>query len=193
LSDGRAIRAFFAIELEPGARAAVCDVLGALCKASGGESVHWVRQEALHVTLRFLGNVDPSQLAPLAQAVGAEVSGLSPIAMTLGAARLFPSPRRPRVVALEVGPEAELAGLAAAVERGTEACGFEPENRPFRSHLTLGRIKQGRGPDVSAAGVPAGTAASVESVVLFQSELQRSGAKYTPLERMRLGGAPVHP
>jgi 2'-5' RNA ligase len=192
LKDEDPIRAFFAIDLDDAAREAVCDVLHVLRESPGSEGVRWVRREALHVTLRFLGNIDPEQVVALAHAVGAEVAGQVPFAMTLGAVRLFPSPRRPRVVALEMAPEAELFELAAAVERGTGACGFEPEDRRFRAHLTLGRIKKGRGPATQGLCVPDGTATPVEDVVLFRSELQRSGAKYSPLERMALGGN-VHP
>ena len=186
------IRAFLAIDLEEGARDAVEDVLAALRAAPGSDGVRWVRREALHVTLRFLGNIDPEQAAPLARAVGAEVAEHEPFALTLGAVRPFPTPRRPRVVVLEVGPEAELAGLAAAVERGTRAFGFEPEERRFHAHLTLGRIKQGRGPAPAGLRAPEGSASPVRDVVLFRSELERSGARYTPLERMALGGS-VHP
>ena len=186
------IRAFFAIDLDDRSRAAAGDLLAALRGSPGGDGVRWVRPEALHVTLRFLGNIEPEQVAELSRAVGAEAAGQEPFALVLGAARLFPSPRRPRVVALEVGPEAQLSGLAAAVECGTAACGFESEDRPFRAHLTLGRVKQGRGPATQGLRVPEGTTSPVGDVVLFRSELERSGASYTPLERMELGGS-VHP
>jgi len=186
------IRVFFAIDLDESSREAACEVLAALRASPGGEGVRWVRREALHVTLRFLGNIEPAQVASLAQAVGSELAGQTPFALTLGEARLFPSPRRPRAVALEVGPEAELSGLAQAVGRGTESCGFEAEERAFRAHLTLGRIKQGRGPATAGLRVPEGNPSLVRDVVLFRSELGRSGASYTPLERMELGGS-VHP
>jgi len=186
------IRAFLAIDLDERARGAVAGVLSALRESDGGAGVRWVRREALHVTLRFLGDIEPDRVAPLAQAVASEVAEQEPFALTLGAARPFPSPRRPRVVALEVGPESELVALAAAVERGAGACGFESEDRPFRAHLTLGRIKQGRGPATRGLRVPEGVTSPVDEVVLFRSELARSGAKYTPLERMGLGGS-VHP
>ena len=186
------IRAFLAIDLEEPAREAAAQVLAALRASEGGAGVRWVRREALHVTLRFLGNIAPERVEPLVQAVATEVAEQEPFALTLGEARAFPSPRRPRVVVLEVGPEAELLALAAAVERGTRACGFEPEERPFRAHLTLGRIKQGRGPASRGLGVAAGVTSAVDEVVLFRSELARSGAKYTPLERIGLGGS-VHP
>lgn len=186
------IRAFFAIDLDGSSRRAVCALSAVLRECPGGEAVRWVRSEALHVTLRFLGDIEPEQVAPLARAVAAEAAEREAFALTLGAARLFPSPRRPRVVALEVGPEAELSGLAAAVERGTAVCGLEPEVRPFRAHLTLGRIRQGRGPATRGLRVPEGTVSPVDEIVLFRSELRRSGASYTPLERVALGGS-VHP
>jgi 2'-5' RNA ligase len=191
-SDAR-IRAFFAVDLDEAARAAAREVLRALREGPGGDAVRWVRAEALHVTLRFLGDIDPGRVKPLARAVGHELAGLGRFEMTLGAARVFPSPRRPRVVALEVGPEERLAELAAGIERGVVEAGFEPEERRFRAHLTLGRTKGSRPPATRGLAVPDGTACEVEEVVLFRSELQRSGARYTPLERAPLSGPSHHP
>jgi len=156
-----------------------------------------VRREALHVTLRFLGNIGTEQVAPLRSSIGAAVSGLPAFRLDLGAVQHFPSTRRPRVVALEVAPEADLSALAAAVERATREQGFEPEERPFRAHLTLGRVKSGRAPATRGLMAPTGTGCAVEEVVLFRSELRRAGARYTPLARMPLaapmGGKEVSP
>lgn len=181
------VRAFFAIDLDAAARTAALGVLHALREAPGGGAVRWVRPEGLHVTLHFLGNIERAQAAPLARAVGEAVRGIAPFDLVLGAACPFPSARRPRVLALDVAPVQPIAELAAAVERGVAREGFEPERRPFRAHLTLGRIQKGRGPDPS--GVAAGASSRVQEVVLFRSELSRSGARYTPLERVGL----VHP
>ena len=180
---------FIGVDLDAVSRGAAADLLARLREGSG-PGVRWVRPEALHVTLRFLGNIASEQVAPLRSSVAAAVSGLAPFRLGLGAVQHFPSPRRPRVVALEVAPEAKLSELAAAVERGARDQGFEPDDRPFRAHLTLGRIKSGSGRAPATRGLvaPPGAGCAVEEVVLFQSELRREGARYTPLERMPLAG-----
>ena len=187
MSDGEAsaIRAFIAVDLDAAARAAAADLLARLREGSD-RGVRWVRPEALHVTLFFLGSIAPEQVEPIARSVAGEVASVAPFSLELGEVHLFPSPRRARVVALEVAPGDTLSELAAAVRRGAVAEGFESEDRPFRAHLTLGRIKTGRAP--ATRGLTAGGAScEVSEVVLFQSELRREGAQYTPLERMSLG------
>jgi 2'-5' RNA ligase len=191
LPPGAAIRAFFAIELGESARRAAAGAARRLREGPGGDGVRWVRPEALHVTLRFLGDIDPARVAPLASRAARELAALRPFALRLGKAELFPTPSRPRVVALGLEPAAQLAELAGAVERAVVAEGFAPEERPFRAHLTLGRVRGPRFPSVTALEVPAAEIA-VEEAVLFESELSASGSRYTPLERLSLGGGPVH-
>jgi 2'-5' RNA ligase len=191
---GEPIRAFLALELAPALRRAAAEVVDVLRRRPGGDGVRWVREEALHVTLRFLGPTDPARTPELARRVGAELREMAPLALRLGRPGAFPSPRRPRVIVLQVEPEAPLAALARAVERGVQAAGFEPERRPFRAHLTLGRAKRGA-PDLRGVTVPDTAVADtpdVTEVVLFRSELRPSGARYVPLERIPLG-ASHHP
>jgi 2'-5' RNA ligase len=184
------LRAFFAIELAAPARAAAAALATRLRKRPGGDAVRWVRPESLHLTLRFLGAVAPAHTAELCRRVGAEVGRIAPLRLRLATARIFPSPRRPRVVALGVEPEAPLAGLAAAVERGVVAAGAEPEGRRFRAHLTLGRIRPGSDlPRVTAADTPDAEAFDVNEVLLYRSDLHPDGARYTALARVPLGAA----
>ena len=166
----------------------------------GGDRVRWVRPESLHVTLRFLGATDPDLVPELVSRVGEQVASLAAFRLQLGAPQLFPSPRRPRVVALELRPLAPLAALAAAVERGVVEAGFAPEERPFRAHLTLGRLKDSRARalDVTVPDTTPGEALDVMEAVLFRSDLPRSKGshvRYTPLARLPLGaaGGPDHP
>jgi 2'-5' RNA ligase len=186
------LRAFFALELDPLARSAAAALARQLRQRPGGERVRWVRAESLHVTLRFLGSIAASQVTPLVRSVATQIAALAPLRLRLGAARLFPSPRRPRVVALALEPEAPLVELAAAVERGVTAAGLAPEARRFRPHLTLGRIPARTGfAGVTASDTPEAEAFDVTEVLLFRSDLHPDGARYTPLQRVPLspGGA----
>jgi len=151
--------------------------------------VRWVRPENLHVTLRFLGDIAPARIASLAAHVRVKTEALAPFALELGALGSLPAGRRPRVVVLELAPEAPLAALAEAVERGVVAAGCAPEPRAFRGHLTLGRVRErGMPPSLAELAVPPAVFEVTESV-LFVSELHPSGSRYTPLERVPLGGA----
>jgi len=142
------------------------------------------------VTLRFLGELDCSRITRLASCVREQTAALSPFRLQLGDPRLFPSKRRPLAVVLDVGPAEPLEELAAAVERGVVAAGFGPESRAFNAHLTLGRIRKKRFPLVTGEVTTSGESCPVNEAVLFKSELQSSGAHYTPIERAPLGGEP---
>ena len=183
------IRAFFAVDPSRRARRAAAAAAAELEACTTG--VRWVREEAYHVTLRFLGQVDPELIPDLARGVAGEVGQQDPFSLRLGAPQVFPSPRRPRVVVPPLEPERPLARLAAAVEAAVVDAGLPAEERPFRAHLTLGRSR-GRG----VGALPSLPASEVEfpvaEVVLYRSRLHRDGARYTPLERIPLGGT-LHP
>lgn len=199
--EDETFRSFIAVPLGEPVRRLAEERIRALREQPGGDSVRWVRPENLHVTLRFLGNIERRIVPELATAVREEMAGLAPFTAEIGGVRTFPpssSKRRPRVVVLDVGPEAALAELASAVERAVQRAGFDAEDRPFRPHLTLGRAKRSR----QAAGfshffpelfpgrndleASQGVSFEVTESVLFQSELLRSGARYTALERFPL-------
>lgn len=193
------IRAFFAVALDAPARRAASALAQQLREGPGGEGVRWVREESLHVTLRFLGQVETGRIAELVRRAAPAVGARAAFSLRLGAPMAFP-PRRPRVVALQLLPEDPLLALAAAIEGAVVEAGLAPEPRAFRPHLTIGRS---RGPlprelDPSRVTVPdtaPGQAFDVTETVLFRSQLQRSGARYLPLERLPLGapGGSHHP
>jgi 2'-5' RNA ligase len=180
-----AIRAFLAVELPEPAREAAAALARDLARRS--EGVRWARPESYHVTLHFLGDVAPEAIPALARSVGRAVAAVAPFALGLGAPHLFPDARRPRVVALGLEPEDVLRELAEAASRGVAAAGLPVEARPFRAHLTLGRIRE-RGARVGLpASAPRAPAWDVREVILFRSELRPEGARHTPLERLALG------
>jgi len=184
------LRLFWALEIGAAARARAARVAAALRDQPGDDGVRWVREESLHVTLRFLGATDPARVADLEREVGLATRGITPFSVSLAGAVLFPSPRRARVVALELAPEAELGALAERVERGAVAAGFPAEARGFRPHLTIGRARDRRGIRlaVTASVTAHGDAWDVIETVLFRSDLAPGGARYTPLARV-----PLHP
>jgi 2'-5' RNA ligase len=182
---GAAVRAFFAWELPEAAKAAVGALARELRARANGDAVRWVRPEGYHVTLRFLGNVAAAEVPALAEAVRAELAGAAPFEVALGAPHAFPSPRRPRVVVLDLAPAAPLAALAARVEAGVVAAGLPPERRDFHAHLTLGRVRSRRLPALDAPA-PAAGPLELHEVVLFKSDLGGDGSRYTPLARLLL-------
>ncbi len=146
------------------------------------------------MTLRFLGAIDPGRVPGLASGVARVLADQTPFSVRLGAPRPFPSRRRPRAVVLELEPAPPLAGLVAGVEQAVVRAGLPAEPRAFRPHLTLGRVRRREQPKVPELAAP-GTELHVAEVVLFESHLGREGARYSPLERIALGGSlsPDHP
>jgi 2'-5' RNA ligase len=182
-----ALRTFFAIELGGAARRVAQAVAERLAAEPGGDGVRWTRPEAYHVTLRFVGRTPRDHAVDLARAVQRHVVGTAPFALSLGALHAFPSPRRPRVVVLDVEPAAPIAALARAVEQGVVDAGFPPEERAFHPHLTIGRARERArsAPRLHASLGPTEPAPfDVASVVFFQSVLAPGGSRYTPLARI---------
>ena len=161
--------------------------------------VRWVSEEALHLTLRFLGEVAEEQSGPIAEALAAAVrrGGARPFPLALGGVGAFPDVARPRVVWLGAERHPALELLANDVENALRAFAFEPELRPFNPHLTLGRVERGARPAAFrdfarlAAAVGYEGVITVESVDLMHSTLGPSGASYRVLARAPLAaGAP---
>jgi 2'-5' RNA ligase len=176
------------VELDAAARDAAAALVRELRARPGADGVRWVPAENLHVTLRFLGQVERARLPELTAAARAAAAPLAPFELALGSARAFPSPRQPRVVALELEPEAPLAALAAALEGAAVALGFAPEARRFRAHLTLGRSRGARFALDLADASPEPARWRVREAVLFESELRPEGARHRALERLPLAG-----
>ena len=97
-----AIRAFLAVELSEPARAAAAALARELARSA--EGVRWARPETYHVTLHFFGDLEPAAIPALAHSLAGAVTGVAPFTLRLGAPRLFPEERRPRVVALGLLP-----------------------------------------------------------------------------------------
>lgn len=188
---GERARLFVALELPDRVR----DALGGWRERvldDVAEGIRPVRRADLHVTLCFLGWQDTGEVEAIGRAC-AVVRGLGAVQLALGAPALLPR-RRPRVLAVELEDvRGGLAKVQGALSRVLEAEGFyEPEARPFYGHVTVARAGRGgripRGSLLARAPDPLRFGSS--TVVLYRSHLRRCGARYEPLERLELGGAP---
>jgi 2'-5' RNA ligase len=155
--------------------------------------VAWVAPANLHVTVKFLGAVEESQLDAVRSALATAAAAREPFDLAVEGLGAFPAPARPRVVWAGLGTgAAPLAALAGEVDRALAALGFPREARPFSAHVTLGRVREPRrDPALAAAIARAGAqpfgALRVERLALMQSQLSPSGARYTELAALPLG------
>lgn len=189
------LRLFVAVELPEQVRGALGTSIERLRSSLGG-AYRWVRPEAVHLTLRFLGNVDAERVAELAAALEAAVGPLAAFELRLDGTGVFPNARAPSVVWAGLGGEsAALVRLVAAVGNATAGVGAPAESRPYQPHLTLGRVRgklDRRDAEALAASLRGltyeGTAPfSVDGVSLMRSEIGPGGARYTRLAYAPLG------
>jgi 2'-5' RNA ligase len=154
----------------------------------------WVRPESMHLTLKFLGDVDPARVPEIEAALAAAAGAAPPFSLNARGIGVFPGMRKPRVLWMGLeGQLDRLAALQAAVESELARVGFPAEERPFKAHLTLARIKAPlRIPLSEALLSEAGEGESgpfpVERICLFRSELRPAGAVYTRLAEGILDG-----
>ncbi|MDX1392876.1 MAG: RNA 2',3'-cyclic phosphodiesterase [Gemmatimonadota bacterium] len=157
----------------------------------GHSSVRPVREEQIHLTLRFLGDTPRSGLDALGEAVCDAAADASPFELRIGGVGAFPHARKPRVLWVGVERSPWLEALRGSLEDSLERLGFERERRPFRPHVTVARVSRGRPvpdhlPDALEAAVVRATT-HVTSVALFESVLDPGGARHTVLRTCRLG------
>ena len=148
----------------------------------------WTKPESWHLTLRFLGEIEEEAAARFADLIGAGPA-TPDVALPPGGPVVFPPHGKPRVVGVgfRPGPAAEaLAAAAESAERAARAIGAAPEERPFRPHVTLARLREPWGRGAVEAFRDAAAAWPfpewrVHSVVLYASRLLPSGAVHTAL------------
>jgi 2'-5' RNA ligase len=183
-------RIFIAVELDPALHEAVVATQRALEDA--GARIRWVKPTRLHFTLRFLGEITPAQVALAKIATREAAEGVAPFAITLRGLGAFPSLQRPQVVWVGVDEGAEnLESLARRVEDRLVHYRFPPQDRRFRPHLTLARVRDARqwGDVVRALtryqDVEVGTQ-TVRAVCVMESRLTPQGPIYTRVEEVSL-------
>ncbi|MBC7188086.1 MAG: RNA 2',3'-cyclic phosphodiesterase [Calditrichaeota bacterium] len=183
------IRTFIAIDI-PAAQKEQIAQLQATLRRVGGR-ISWTRPEGIHLTLKFLGDVDQAQIPAVAEAVARASRQVAPFEVSIAGVGAFPNFRQPRVLWVGIEePTGRLKTLARAIEEELRPLGFPPEGRDFSPHLTLGRVKDPRGVEsvvraLQQANFAAGTFVAHE-VRVMKSDLKPTGAEYTALHHIAL-------
>jgi 2'-5' RNA ligase len=184
------LRLFVAIELPHDVLAALEATQGQL-RAQGLGGLRWVRPEGIHLTLKFLGDIEETKVEPIAHALERALCPFPRFTINVKSLGVFPDGKRPRI--LWVGLEGNrLSALALAVEKALEPLGFSPEGRGFLPHLTVGRWQRFEAPAKAFAeelkpwqSHEFGES-NVTEVIFFRSELKPEGAFYHPLKVVAL-------
>jgi len=189
---GEKIRTFIAIHLPESVLHGIANVQDRLRKS--GFSIRWVRQEGMHLTLKFLGDVDTSDIDGIRSAIEESAKGVSPFGLQVKGIGVFPDVKRPRVVWVGFsGDVGVLSSLQGRLETHLDAQGFPKETRRFKGHLTLGRAKGRLDEDklrkvLEKFDTFETESFFVHSVILYQSTLRPQGAIYTRLAEVSLRG-----
>ena len=183
-----AIRSFIALNVPEECRGRVVAFQSEL--RSFPEPVKWVRTEGIHLTLKFLGDISESRVAPIEKALAEVLRDRKSFTVQIAGLGAFPRLKQARVLWVGLKESADqLVSLAQSIEDALEPLGFPRERRKFSPHLTLGHVKRRLSGDfighfqnlVFDAG-----SFRVECVHLMQSQLRPAGAVYSILTDLPL-------
>jgi 2'-5' RNA ligase len=182
------MRAFIAVNLPREERAQLHAALAPLREQV--PLVRWLNPDALHITLKFLGDIEGSDLDRIRVTIDETVANHAPLTVALAGLGGFPSLRRANIVWIGVTADPRLDRLQRDIELALSRLGFAREKRPFRGHITVGRAQsEARLPSLErSTGVVEYTGSIVvESVELMRSHTDAGGARYETLSRHTLG------
>ncbi len=187
------LRAFVAIELDPELKKLI-NTFEASAKIKAPSGLRWVKADLLHLTLKFLGDITPTQVEELGKALNRVVANCKPFELQISGTGAFPNWRNARTLWVGINRNDMLTGLFQQLENEFARLGFSPEGKPFSPHLTLCRVSDTVDPRMvqpmqkefdgfSTISLPTW---KVQEVVLFKSQLQPGGPIYTPLSKHAL-------
>ncbi len=192
------MRTFIAIDIPPSVVKAITVIQNRF--KSLGLHASWVRPGNIHLTLKFLGDIDPSQVPGIRDKITAALAPLAPIEVSLDRVGVFPDLKRPRVLWVGLKDEkGALKTLHSGIEQALASAGFPADLRPFSPHLTLARIKSPKGIksrrgtkelqnelDALLSEGIAPTPFYAGSIQLYESQLTPKGSIYTVLANFKL-------
>jgi 2'-5' RNA ligase len=186
-ANHNSLRVFLGVELSSDLRQKLADLQNQLRGTL--PKVNWVRPESVHLTLKFIGNVDVTMAEQLLTAIKPVPKSQAPITVEIQGLGVFPHIRRPRILWIGcTGDIPSLLNLMSQIEGALEPLGFPLEEKPYHPHLTLARIKHDNskvGDVLTHSGLleqpwNLGTL-RIDRITLFRSDLSPHGAEYTAL------------
>ena len=190
-TNGTSWRLFCAFELPESLRARINQHSQRVREAFPEAAASWSRPENIHLTVKFFGNVDQQRVSAISAAAAGVVKEFSSMQIEVGKTGVFPRPSRPQVLWIGTDdPSGALANLHKQLEHEFAREGFPKEDRAFRPHLTIARIRKPHdGARLAQTHLETKfdtVEITVSELVLFRSELSSKGSKYTPISRHRL-------
>jgi len=188
------IRSFIAIELPQNVKTELAQLEDEL-ERPGHRFVKWVNPRAIHLTLKFLGNIPTKQIPEISNAIEQASKGIPPFHLQIASLGAFPNINQPRVLWVGIkGETASLQGLQQKIDSSLVPLGFAEEKRSFTPHLTLARVREGTslidrkgfGELVMSTNFESKYPISVETINLMKSQLTPEGAIYTCLLTVKL-------
>jgi RNA 2',3'-cyclic 3'-phosphodiesterase len=194
-----ALRLFVACEVPEDVKSAVGTVTATLREESGS-AVRWVNPENVHLTLKFLGEVPQKTLPAVKIAMQEAVVRHSPFSLEFSNIGMFGGREGLRTMWMGIaGDILRLEALARDMNRALDVVGFEADRRPFRPHLTIGRVRDHISTRERAAIEVAVGKTNIppaqwrtSQVSLIRSKLTKSGARYETVATFPLRSAPIH-
>lgn len=186
-------RIFTAVDISEEARREVSDYIADLRTEFANVRAGWDRAEKLHLTLKFLGDINETQLLDLTGAVTETARQISNFTLRISATGSFPAEKKARVLWLGIEDEkGSLQKLNEILETECERKGFPLEKRNFKPHLTIARLREPRKSNELIEKHLQNEFETdefiVSEIVIYESRLQKSGSIYTKRKKLKLQG-----
>ena len=184
------IRTFFAIMLPPTIQENMSTCLSTIKHAVPDSNLRWVKIEHLHVTLQFLNSLKSECVPQLIEKIQKTLKNTPSFQLEIGELQWFPTPSHPKILSFNVGPHSILNDLSASIGNELTALSIPIEKRPFRAHMTLGRLASHHHladtVDLSQIQLPPIPSITINELFFIKSKPQAEGSHYAPLARFKL-------
>jgi 2'-5' RNA ligase len=186
-------RTFIAIEIPHDLRAAVIDHIKRVRETVPDVSASWSREDNLHLTLKFLGDVPIARIGDVSAAASAAARASAPFELILAGSGVFPTRGKPSVLWIGIeDPSDGLHKIQRSLEEECAAHGFTRDARAYHPHLTIARIRKPHGAkDLAATHMTSNFAAqtfTARELIVFRSELLPQGSRHTAISQHPLSG-----